>query len=141
MICAIVGCPKRSDRDKDVSFYRIPAISTGRGPRELLLTTKCRTGYIAIVSRDDFSESAVSQARICSRHFISGRPAYLYNELHPDWLPTRCLGHSKRVHVSEDRYARKKVRYARKKARYARAQLSDTASVSTVNDGSCEKEV
>ena len=32
--------------------------------------------------------------RICSRHFISGKPAALYNDTNPDWLPTLHLGHA-----------------------------------------------
>ena len=35
--------------------------------------------------------------RICSRHFISGKPAYLHDETNPDWLPSLHLGHSKKV--------------------------------------------
>lgn len=129
MICAVVGCSKRSDRDKDVSFYRIPTIRTGRGKRELELTTKRRTGYVAAISRGGLCESALNQARICSRHFISGKPASLYDDLNPDWLPTQNLGHSKcskRALVSSERYERKR-------ARFARAQIS-AAGVSPVND-------
>lgn len=40
----------------------------------------------------------------------------LFNELHPDWLPTQNLGPSKeckkRVQIREDRYQRKKARTA-----------------------------
>ena len=128
VICVIVGCAKRSNRNKDVSFYRIPSIRTGRGKQELELTTKRRTGYIAAVSREGLCENALNQARACSRHFISGKPASLYDELNPDWLPTQNLGHtkcSKRVLVCSERYARKR-------ARFARAQMSSTR-VSPVN--------
>ena len=136
VICAVVGCSKRSDRDKDVSFYRIPTIRTGRGQQELELTTKCSTGYIAAISREGLCENALNQARICSNHFISGKPASLYDDLNPDWLPTQNLGHSKckkRVLVSSERYERKR-------ARFARAQISST-SVSLVSErGHAEKD-
>ena len=95
VICVVVGCSKRSDRDKDVSFYQIPTIRTGRGERELELSTKRRAGFLAAVSRENLTENSLEQARICSRHFISGKPASLFEELHPDWLPTQNLGHSK----------------------------------------------
>ena len=38
----------------------------------------------------------MEQVRICLRHFISGKPADLFDELHPDWLPTQNLGYSKK---------------------------------------------
>ena len=114
VICAVVGCSKRSDRDKDVSFYRIPTIRTGRCERELELSTKRRAGFLAAISRADLTDNSIDQARVCSRHFISGKPASLHEELHPDWLPTQNLGHSKvskkRVAVCEERYERKRAR-------------------------------
>ena len=33
--------------------------------------------------------------RICSRHFINGKPAPLQDESNLDWLPTQNLGHCK----------------------------------------------
>ena len=114
VICAVVGCSKRSDRDKDVSFYRIPTIRTGRCERELELSTKRRAGFLAAISRADLTDNSIDQARVCSRHFISGKPASLHEQLHPDWLPTQNLGHSKvskkRVAVCEERYERKRAR-------------------------------
>ena len=114
VICAVVGCSKRSDRDKDVSFYRIPTIRTGRCERELELSTRRRVGFLAAISRADLTANSIDQARVCSRHFISGKPASLHEELHPDWLPTQNLGHSKislkRVAVCEERYERKRAR-------------------------------
>ena len=52
---------KRSDRDKDVSFYRIPTVRTGRGRQEM---AKHRTGFVAAISREDLNERALNQARI-----------------------------------------------------------------------------
>lgn len=77
VICAVVGCSKRSDRHKGVSFYRILTIRTGRGERELELSTKRRAGFLAAISRADLTENSIDQARVCSRHFISGKPASL----------------------------------------------------------------
>ena len=123
VICAVVGCSKRSDRDKGVSFYRIPTIRTGRGERELELSTKRRAGFLAAISRADLTENSIDQARVCSRHFISGKPASLHEELHPDWLPTQNLGHSK---VSQKRVAVCEERYERKRARTSNVQESAT---------------
>lgn len=123
VICAIVGCSKRSDRDKDVSFYRIPTIRTGRGERELKLSTKCGAGFLTAISRADFTENSIDQAWVCSRHFISGKPVSLHEQLHPDWLPTQNLGHSK---VSQKRVVVCEARYERKRARTSKVQESAT---------------
>ena len=84
VICIVVGCSKRSDRDKDVSFYRIPSVRTGRSSEELELSKKRREGFLAAISRADLTETKLENGRICSRHFISGKPADLFDSLNPD---------------------------------------------------------
>lgn len=79
VICIVLGCSKRSDRDKDVSFYRIPSVRAGRSTEELELS-----GFLAAISRADLTESKLENGRICSRHFISGKPADLFDTLNPD---------------------------------------------------------
>ena len=41
------------------------------------------------------TEKILSNDRICSRHFIFGKPAELENETNPDWLPSLNLGNQK----------------------------------------------
>ena len=67
------------------------------------------------ISRADLTESKLENGRICSRHFVSGIPADLFNRFNPDWLPTLNLGHSKVkiLSTSKDRYQRKRSRVAR----------------------------
>ena len=116
VICIVVGCSKRSDRNKlDVSFYRIPSVRAGRSSEELELSKKRRDGFLAAISRADLAESKLENGRICSRHFISRKPVDLFVTLNPDWLPTLNLGHSKVKwsSTSEDRYQRKRSRVSR----------------------------
>ncbi len=40
VLCLVLGFSKRSGRDKDVSFYRIPKVITTRGKQEYELTKK-----------------------------------------------------------------------------------------------------
>ena len=94
---------------------------------------------MAAISRHDLSQAKLEQVRICSRHFR--KPADLFDELHPDWLPTQNLGHSKEneksVQIREDRYERKKTRIARmKEAHNALALLNDTDSLPTCSEAS-----
>ena len=93
--CAIVGCKKRSEVDHDVSYHRIPAVREDRSEREFELVKRRREGFVAAISRIDLDLSALHKYRVCSRHFISGAPSDLFDDLHPDWLPTIDLGHEK----------------------------------------------
>ena len=68
---------------------------TCRSQRELELSKKWRDRYLAAISRADITDRGIVNIRVCSRHFISGKPASLFDELNPDWLPTQNLGHTK----------------------------------------------
>ena len=50
VLCIVVGCSKRSGRDKDVSFYRIPKIIRNRGEETKKLSEKRRNGFVAAIS-------------------------------------------------------------------------------------------
>ncbi len=50
---------------------------------------------MAAISRVGLTDNIMKNNRICSRHFISGKPADLLDDTNPDWLPTQNLGHSK----------------------------------------------
>ncbi len=80
-------------RDKDVPFYRISKVVTGKGESIRQLTTKRHAG--STIQRLDLTQKIICNNRICSTHLISGKPAALEYENIPDWLPTLHLGHSK----------------------------------------------
>ena len=96
VLCVVIGCSKRSERDKDVSFYRIPAIIKHTDKRDYELSKKRREGFFAAISREDVNFNA-QHYRICSRHFKLGEPMKnLYDFTNPDWLPTQNLGYAKK---------------------------------------------
>ena len=58
--------------------------------------------------------------RVCSRHFVSGKPADLYDITNPEWLPTLNLGHDKeccieQLQLSTKRYKRAEEREMKRK--------------------------
>ena len=109
VLCAVVGCSNRSGRcgktrqDKKISYFRIPSVIRHTDKRDLELSTKRRDGYLAAISRDDLTVEMVenSDYRVCSEHFVSGKPAKLYDCTSPDWLPTINLGHTKQKKGSD----------------------------------------
>ena len=49
VLCVVVGCSKRSGRDRDVSFYRIPKVVKSRGEEREQLSEKRRSGFLAAI--------------------------------------------------------------------------------------------
>ena len=47
---------------------------------------------------------------MCSVHFISGKPAALYDKHNPDWIPNQKMGYEVSNIVNVDRYQRNKRR-------------------------------
>ena len=142
VLCVVIGCSKRSGRDKDVSFYRIPKIITHRGQRDYELTKKRRDGFLAAISRDDLTEKVLENDRVCSRHFISGKPAALYDDTNPDWLPTLHLGHSKKPEPSKkaaERWERRRARMASDTSRFEAAETLLTLRATSTSE--CKQDV
>ena len=102
VLCAVFGCNNRSERDKDVSYYKIPSVITHtHDERDRQLSTERRDYWIAAISREDLTVEVLesdskTDYRVCSRHFQSGKPAKLYDKTSPDWVPSINLGHLKR---------------------------------------------
>ncbi len=132
VMCVVVGCSKRSGRDRDVSFFRIPKVVSGKGPQNLLeLSMKRRAGYLAAISRIGVTDKILNNDRICSKHFISGKPADLEDETNPDWLPTLNLGYQKHT-ISQgktERWSRRRAREtAKEEERDNCVELKETLS-------------
>ena len=63
--------------------------------KRILSFKKRRDGYLAAISRQDIDVDELHKYRICSLHFVSQKPADLYDYTNPSWLPTLNLGHEK----------------------------------------------
>ena len=72
--CCVPGCSTRSERDKDVSFHRLP-----------LRDKKLLKIWIYKIGRKNLPLSA--STRVCSRHFIQSKN----RKLRPDEYPTLNL--------------------------------------------------
>ena len=72
--CCIPGCSKRSERDKDVSFHRLP-----------LYDKKLLKVWVHKIGRKNLSVN--NSTRVCSRHFVGSKG----HKLRPDEYPTLNL--------------------------------------------------
>ena len=75
------------------------------------------------ISREDINSKTIHEHnyRVCSRHFVTGKPAMLYETNSPNWLSTLNLGHKKhryctRTPVNMERYKRVPVGVRRRNA-------------------------
>ncbi|XP_067266145.1 E3 ubiquitin-protein ligase TRIM39-like isoform X3 [Chanodichthys erythropterus] len=101
------GCRNRSSDSKKVSFFRIPRVRTHEGEETKALCERRRATWIARINKKKISDSC----RVCSDHFIQGRPSYHHDETNPDWAPSVKLG------VEDTRSQSKLSRYQKTKKR------------------------
>ena len=111
--CAVVGCGNRANREKTRSFYRLPAIVTGKGEALRELTERRRRAWLVAINRKDIKESNLQYTRVCSDHFISGKPSDVDDDTNPDWVPSRNMGYSSKHCPTPERYERAQRRSKR----------------------------
>lgn len=87
-------------------FY--PCIIKHMDKHDLELSTKQRSGYLVVFSKDNLTADMLenSDYRVCSEHCVNVEPAKLYDFTNPNWLPMINLGHGhmkqKATQIMED---------------------------------------
>ncbi|XP_033760676.1 uncharacterized protein LOC117342590 [Pecten maximus] len=81
------------------SFFHLPAVITSQGEKTHGLSEKRRRLWLTKISRADLEPSSYPYLRVCSEHFVSGKPSSLYPENSADWAPSLKLGHHKQTTV------------------------------------------
>lgn len=75
VLCIFGNCGSKSGRDS-IRVYSVSAIITNQGEEFEELTREWRNLWISAIGRADLKTKNVLQnERVCSRHFVSGRPA------------------------------------------------------------------
>lgn len=119
VICAILNCHNRSDRSRNegISFYRLPSIICHQGPRAQELSTTRQLEWLAKIQRKDITPDRYCHIRVCSKHFLSGSPANLFDNVNPDWVPSVNLGYGSEGELgrSSGRFTRAIQRTSRKR--------------------------
>ncbi|XP_077539971.1 uncharacterized protein LOC144152546 [Haemaphysalis longicornis] len=96
--CVVFGCnshTKKKPGDENVAeikFFCIPKAISSQCKKTEEITSRRRAEWLRRINRKDLNPSA-NHYRVCSRHFISGRPAYAMTEEDPDWAPSLHMGH------------------------------------------------
>lgn len=125
--CAVINCANRKDREKDLKFYRLPAVVKNQGDEWEKLCSDIRCLWLAKLNQD-FTNKNLDNIRICSAHFISGQKAEVYDRNNPDWVPSVGLGGHKAAETLETPETPQLQRYKRAKGRTQRKLLLDPIS-------------
>ncbi|XP_074624500.1 uncharacterized protein LOC141882444 isoform X2 [Acropora palmata] len=138
--CAVYGCSNRSNRGKDRSYFRLPAIITRPNDEKQALSKARRATWLARIRRADLSSNPSNFVRVCSDHFISGKPSSIYGKDNPDWAPSQKLGYdcNKVKESSQDRYNRAQERVEKRRrseGAIALMELSKATMEETVDVG------
>ncbi|XP_041914482.1 uncharacterized protein LOC121679845 isoform X2 [Alosa sapidissima] len=115
--CCIVGCNSAThDRqgkkiENGLTFHRFPAWRRNHGDQVSEITKSRRLAWIAAVRRPNITFHSIPMSmRVCSLHFHSGKPANEMYNSHPDWAPSRHLGHTEMKATKTARYERQEKR-------------------------------
>ncbi|XP_046560073.1 uncharacterized protein LOC124269100 [Haliotis rubra] len=149
--CAVFKCSNRATRDKK-RFVRFPAIISNSDEKTRDLSQKRRRLWFAAVNREDLAFKDTKYMRVCSDHFVGGSPSALYQDTHPDWIPTLKLGYGKADNDNKgSRFSRLQERKEASRLRNLRFDLeveeelceaeSDTEPVDQEHDITPEQEL
>ena len=102
--CSVFGSSNRSDREKDHSFHHLPKMDE----KAKEYSAERRSKWLSNIQRSDLTGKKL--VWVCSDHFVTGKPAALFQKSHPDWAQTLRLGHSDVKEESSSSWERLKER-------------------------------
>ena len=80
VLCIISGCGVKSGNKEGISLFRIPIIVDQNSESYKQLTEDRRNAWISQISLDDTKlKDILKSERVCDRHFVSGKPALLWD--------------------------------------------------------------
>ena len=70
---------------------------------------------LAVIRRKDIKTSSYAYVRVCSDHFLSGKPSPLYDTTNPDWVSSPKLGHNNCSSADTSRHDRASARAVKRR--------------------------
>ncbi|KAH9359745.1 hypothetical protein HPB48_021304 [Haemaphysalis longicornis] len=113
--CAVYGCYNSStntaggcENAQKVRFFAVPTVIRWQCSKTQEMSTKRRAEWFRRINRGDINKEA-THYKVCSAHFVSGKPCYLMDDTNPDWAPSLNLGHNIKA-ASNERSAKQQQR-------------------------------
>ena len=137
VICCVVGCINKPDKDSPLRFHHIPRIPTKHGEDSLILSTERRKKWFSAIKRSDISVNALHHI-VCSVHFLSGKPAALFETSNVDWVPSLTMGYGD-VEASTARVVSASNRAARRHSGKRKFESEHAAQASSSTTAAAEE--
>ncbi|XP_049528881.1 uncharacterized protein LOC125947691 [Dermacentor silvarum] len=139
--CAIVGCNARTQSKlqkaetnaPDRGFFKVPKVRTNECEKTKVLSEERRRVWLARINRAGIADP--DKHRVCSRHFLSGKPAGLFDDCSPDWAPSLHLGHDSKA-ACGSRYIRLKARRTQRQQSHPTVAAADVHPAGDMPPGS-----
>ncbi|XP_064085196.1 LOW QUALITY PROTEIN: histone-lysine N-methyltransferase eggless-like [Macrobrachium nipponense] len=90
--CAVFGCGNNSEREVNKSYFKIPRVTQNGKSKESVLSQLRQEAWISSLSSSNLNAEDLKAYRVCSDHFVKGKPCRLYDVDNIDWVPTQNLG-------------------------------------------------
>ncbi|XP_042148833.1 uncharacterized protein LOC121837302 [Ixodes scapularis] len=99
--CVVVGCHNKTQSSKkkkeckvaDARFFKIPKVRTRECDTTRTLSARRQREWLKRINRKDL-DADLDKYKVCSRHFVSGAAADLFDDCNPDWAPSQHLGYA-----------------------------------------------
>ena len=126
--CVVFGCSARQHKGTDRSFFRIPSVIQNQGKEIEQLSKRRREKWLEKINRQSWTPS--DSSRVCSAHFISGKPSPLLDSTNPDWSPSVNMGYHTCKRTDTERYHR-----AQKRRRQVAVHDASDSDQSSMEEG------
>ena len=83
--CAVVICTNKVKKGNRKCLFCLPAVITHL--RRCERSRAKQEEWLARICRQDIKPESYTTIHVYSDHFITGRPAKLYDTTHQDWAP------------------------------------------------------
>ncbi|XP_037042940.1 uncharacterized protein LOC119079267 [Bradysia coprophila] len=90
--CCVMRCSSNGNM-VGRKFFRFPMIDH-HSANSLAKSEKRQKAWLNALKKPNFPERHYKNAKVCDRHFVSGRSANLHDVSNIDWIPTLNLGYS-----------------------------------------------
>ncbi|XP_065645260.1 uncharacterized protein LOC136075753 [Hydra vulgaris] len=93
--CCVFRCTNRSESCTK-SFFRIPTILLHHDEETKQISTERKMKWFSAIKRENMNINT-THYRVCSDHFITGKPSKLFEKSHPNWIPNQSMGYEKKL--------------------------------------------
>ncbi|KAL3270822.1 hypothetical protein HHI36_021342 [Cryptolaemus montrouzieri] len=128
--CSIPGCNGRNNFSKLTKLYRVPAIALGCNDLIYSLTENRRKKWFEALENCELNEANSSSYRVCSKHFVDGKPSPLFDTKSKDWIPNLNLPGSE---IQEVKPVENVIKEKRKRGRARKTESEIKSPISSKN--------